>query len=91
MFLALLLPIVGILCIHNTSGTKLTGLKVGIINEEVNSPSECFNKSLETFSFEDDQCFVNKISCNFIRDMNDFTTLVRIALLINDSKAAISG
>lgn len=68
---ALVLPLFGIVCLHNTVGGNPKGLRLGIVNEEVSSHQECTNRSLRTFQLEDYECRLNKISCRFIKDIDD--------------------
>lgn len=68
---ALVLPLFGIICLHNTVGGNPKGLRLGIVNEEVASYKECTNKSLKTFELENYECHLNKISCRFIKDIDD--------------------
>lgn len=68
---ALVLPFVGIVCLHNTIGGNPKGLMLGIVDEEITSLKECSNKSLKTFELEDYECYLNKVSCRFIDEIND--------------------
>lgn len=61
------MPIIGILCLHNTIGGNPSSIKLGIVNKEVLSMEECFDPSLKTFQVNDTECHLNKISCRFIR------------------------
>lgn len=47
------------------------GLKLGIVNDEVEFISECSNQSLKTFHIQDYDCYLNKISCRYINEIND--------------------
>lgn len=68
---ALVLPFIGIICLHNTMGGNPKGLVLGIVDEEITNLQECSNKSLKTFELEDYECRLNKISCRFINEIND--------------------
>jgi ABC transporter len=60
-------PIVAIACIHFTIGRKLTGLRLGIVNDEVLSPATCWNEIARHSS----SCNLEKLSCRFIKEFDD--------------------
>lgn len=68
---ALVLPFIGIICLHNTIGGNPKGLVLGIVDGEVSSLSECANRSLKTFELDGFECRLKKISCRFIHEIND--------------------
>lgn len=70
LIFALLVPLVGILCVHYSVGGKIEGLAIGIVNEEVTF-RECSNESLKAFDVSIDSCDVRKISCRFMSEIND--------------------
>jgi len=47
------------------------GLKLGIVNYEVESYQDCFNNSLITTIAKEDSCALNKVSCRFITEIDD--------------------
>lgn len=62
-------------------GGKLSGLVVGVVNDEVPSISDCYNSSLKTFEIKRFDCIVQKTSCVFIKNFDqDTAKLVRILL-----------
>jgi hypothetical protein len=59
-------------------GGHLSGLKIGVVNDEVSS-NECMNSSLETFEIQRFDCILQKTSCRFIRNFDqEVAELVRI-------------
>jgi hypothetical protein len=48
LIFALLVPLVGIICLNYSIGGKIEGLAIGIVNEEA-SLETCLNSSLKTF------------------------------------------
>lgn len=68
---ALLFPFMTIFCLQNTVGGNPLGLVLGIVNGEVYSEAVCANSSLKTFEVKENECVLNKISCRFIKEIND--------------------
>lgn len=67
----LILPMLCFFIFHYSVGRDPIGLKIGIVNDEINY-NDCFNKSLiTTLSFQNKSCEFNKISCRFINQFND--------------------
>lgn len=62
-----LVPIIGCIALHYGIGDKIN-VTLGIINNEVASLDECFNRSLITSEIQNFDCVVNKLSCRFIND-----------------------
>jgi len=52
-------------------GGNPKGLKLGIVNHEVESYKDCFNSSLITTIAKEDSCTLNKVSCRFMNEIDD--------------------
>lgn len=52
-------------------GANPTGLRIGIVNDEIFNHQECKNSSLLTAYAHDYTCDLNKISCRFIDEISD--------------------
>lgn len=64
-------PIFQLICFYVAVGGNPIGLKVGIVNDEVNNFDDCFNSSLITTYVHDYSCDLHKVSCRFINQIND--------------------
>lgn len=64
-------PIFQLVCFYVAIGGNPIGLKLGIVDDELGSFSECWNNSLITTHPYNDTCDLNKISCRFISHIND--------------------
>lgn len=74
----MIIPIVAFLCLHYGVGGKIQNLKLGVVNHEITSLGECFNKSLMTTEIKVFQCSLHKVSCMFITEFDvDVAELVR--------------
>lgn len=71
MFFLTCFPIFQLVCFYVAIGGNPIGLKIGIVDSEVSSYRECYNKSLITTFAHDDTCDLHKISCRFINHIND--------------------
>lgn len=71
MLFALLIPLVGIIGLHYSIGGDPKGLTLGIVDEEIRSYQDCKNMSLQTFVKDNHDCHLHKISCRFIREIDD--------------------
>ena len=71
-FLCILtLPLLCFIIFHYSVGRDPIGLKIGIVNDEINY-NDCFDKSLiTTIAVHNKSCELNKISCRFINQFND--------------------
>lgn len=68
----MLIPVIGCLNLHYGIGGEIKGLTLGVVNDEVNSMNECFNKSLITYDLmPDSTCILHKTSCRFIHELLD--------------------
>lgn len=56
-----------------TIGGDPIGLKIGIVNDEVESFADCSDPLLKMTTMDDETCRVNKISCRFINSLDDRT------------------
>lgn len=73
----LLLPLLGCFCLHYAIGDSIYGLTLGIVNNEVETISECYDPSLKTSVVKGFDCFINKVSCKFITQFDpDIADLV---------------
>lgn len=68
---ALLIPLVGIIGLHYSIGGDPKGLTLGIVDEEIRSYKDCMNMSLQTFVKDNHDCHLHKISCRFIKEIDD--------------------
>ncbi|CAG9797343.1 unnamed protein product [Chironomus riparius] len=64
-------PIFQLVCFYVAIGGNPIGLKLGIVDDELGSFSECWNSSLITTHPYNDTCDLNKVSCRFISHIND--------------------
>lgn len=76
---ALLLPFFSIICMNYTIGGNVTGMVLGIVNNEVGSISECFNTSLVTAKTDNYECILDRVSCRFINQINE-----TVAIKVNE-------
>jgi ABC-2 family transporter protein len=71
MVFLLFFPIFQLVCFYVAVGGNPIGLKIAIVDDEVNSYKDCANTSLITTILHDDTCDLHKISCRFINQIND--------------------
>lgn len=71
MLFALLIPLIGIIGLHYSIGGDPKGLTLGIVDEEIRSYKDCMNISLQTFVKDNHDCHLHKISCRFIKEIDD--------------------
>lgn len=71
IFSAFLLPIIAIFCMNHAIGGNVTGMVLGVVNNEVAHIDECFNSSLVTARKHDFDCTLRKVSCRFIDQIDD--------------------
>jgi hypothetical protein len=64
-------PIFQLVCFYVAVGGNPIGLKLAIVNDEVQNYNECTNTSLVTTHINNDTCDLNKVSCRFINQIND--------------------
>jgi hypothetical protein len=60
------LPFILTCCIYIGLGGDIKHVNVGIVSDELESVSECFNESLITTFSHDFTCDLHKVSCDFI-------------------------
>lgn len=56
---------------NHAIGGNVTGMVLGIVNEEVANIDECLDSSLVTAKYHDFECTFSKISCRFISEIDD--------------------
>jgi hypothetical protein len=66
----IIVPILQIVFFYLAIGGNPIGLKLGIVDDEINY-YDCFNSSLITAISRNDTCDLNKISCRFIKEIDD--------------------
>lgn len=66
LFIVTIFPIISYICLHYAIGGRIHDLTLGIVNNEVDSISECYNESLRTTDLIGLDCNLNKVSCRFI-------------------------
>jgi hypothetical protein len=52
-------------------GGKITNLRLGVINEEIQSYSECLNETLLAVDREGYDCKFERASCRFLNEIDD--------------------
>jgi hypothetical protein len=73
MVFLLFFPIFQLVCFYVAVGGNPIGLKVAIVDDEVNSFKDCSNSSLITTYVHDYTCDLHKVSCRFINQISDET------------------
>lgn len=69
--MALIIPaLICIACYYGIGG-RIKGLKLGIVNEEVKSPSECLSQKLPVMNLSTNDCDLQKLSCTFLSGFDD--------------------
>lgn len=58
-------------CFYYGIGANPKGISLGIVSDEIESYEICSNRSLVTFQVDGYECYVNKISCRFINEINE--------------------
>lgn len=71
MVFLLFFPIFQLVCFYVAVGGNPIGLKLGIVDDEINSFKDCENASLITSYVHDNTCDLHKVSCRFINQIND--------------------
>lgn len=64
-------PIFQLVCFYVAVGGNPIGLKLAIVNDEINNFSDCLNSSLVTANVGNDTCNLNQVSCRFINQINE--------------------
>lgn len=67
----LLTPFLCLVSFYLTIGSDPIGLRIGIVNLEVDDPSECLDPLLKVTTIVNFNCKVSKISCRFVNSIND--------------------
>ncbi|XP_004530724.1 ABC transporter G family member 23 [Ceratitis capitata] len=67
----LLFPIIQLTCFYLAIGKTPTNLKIGIVTQEVNDYTICFDRNLRTVYNYNDTCEFDKISCRYINELGD--------------------
>jgi ABC-type proline/glycine betaine transport system ATPase subunit len=71
-------PVIMCLLIHFAIGTKLRGLVLGVVNNEVTNYSDCLKASTKTVTVQRHECVVHMLSCRFLEEFDQkFAKLVR--------------
>lgn len=81
----LLTPFLCLISFYLTIGSDPIGLKIGIVNEEVQNASECADPLLKMTTIVDYTCQVNKISCRFINGLNDSVAIKKFYSNIDEA------
>jgi hypothetical protein len=63
-------PIFQLVCFYIAVGGNPIGLKLAIVNDEIQNHSDCLNASLVTTRVNNDTCDLHKVSCRFINQIN---------------------
>lgn len=71
MVFLLFFPIFQLVCFYVAIGGNPIGLKLAIVDDEINSFKDCDNSSLITSYVHDYTCDLHKVSCRFINQIND--------------------
>lgn len=64
-------PFLCLVSFYLTIGSDPIGLRIGIVNKEVNNFSECSDPLLKLTTFDGYNCRVSKISCRFLNILNE--------------------
>ncbi|CAO1401336.1 unnamed protein product [Diamesa serratosioi] len=62
----------------------LTDMNVTVVNEEIVDFAECLNSTLKTTFHHNNTCDLNKISCRFIKHLNNSSIKYNMLLNMND-------
>lgn len=65
------MPILQIVAFYLAVGGNPIGLKIGIVNNEIQSYQDCSNSSLITTFIHDSTCDLHKVSCRFLHELDD--------------------
>jgi hypothetical protein len=75
----MLVPIFVCILLRVAIGNRIAGLVLGVINDEVENYTDCFNASLETVKVRRSKCVMQLLSCRFIDQFDqNVAELVRI-------------
>lgn len=66
----IIVPILQIVFFYLAIGGNPIGLKIGVVDDEINY-NDCLNSSLITTIANNDTCDLNKVSCRFLQELND--------------------
>lgn len=77
MVFLLFFPIFQLVCFYVAIGGNPIGLKLAIVDDEINSFKDCENSSLITSYVHDNTCDLHKVSCRFINQINDSVAIKR--------------
>lgn len=66
LLLLFLFPVLQCTCFYLAIGDNPKNLKIGIVNDEVDSYEDCLNTSLVTTYVHDYECDLNKVSCRYL-------------------------
>lgn len=67
----MIIPIVLLSFFYLAIGGNPKGTILGIVNDEIASPNDCFNSSLISSSTADHVCDLKRISCRFMQHINE--------------------
>lgn len=67
----MIIPIVLLSFFYLAIGGNPKGTILGIVNDEITSPDDCFNSSLISSSTADHVCDLKQISCRFLQHINE--------------------
>lgn len=66
-----IVPILQVVFFYLAIGGYPIGLKMGVVDDELDGFGDCSNSSLITTFYHDDECDLHKISCRFLDHIND--------------------
>ncbi|KAG5671813.1 hypothetical protein PVAND_001988 [Polypedilum vanderplanki] len=69
-----------------TFGRDPQGLKIGIVDDEVDNLEQCYNSSLITTFLNETTCYIKDISCRFVNQLKDD---VAIKIFYNNLDSAV--
>jgi hypothetical protein len=68
---ALIMPLLTCLCLHYGVGGKMSGLKIGVFNEDTSYFNECLNLGHQPVMKKTlEPCIVEQASCRFLNAMD---------------------
>ena len=77
-----MIPLISIIGLHYSIGGNPHGLQLGIVDEEIESFDECFVPSMTRIQIRNYQCKAQKVSCHFLRGIEDDFVL-KVGLFID--------
>lgn len=71
MFALVFVPMISVTGMNYGIGGRIRGLRLGIVNDEVDSIEQCANRSLGRVETQERLCLPGKASCRFIDEFDE--------------------